>query len=78
MAKRKTEKPELPKFEPEFETIKKKNTTRIVNADCPFGYTYCYEKKPARDKRYCQEWTCSWLFGSKGRIEWICLEMGKM
>ena len=73
MAKRKAE-----KTEPEFEKIVTKTKTRIVNADCPFGYTFCYEKKPARDKRYCQEWTCNWLFGSKGPIELMCHEMGKM
>ena len=50
---------------------------RILNKKCPYGYSFCYEKKPAKDKRYIQEWTCNWLYGAKIPIGLLCREMEK-
>ena len=34
---------------------------KITDKDCPYGYSFCYERKRAKDRRYIQEWTCNWF-----------------
>lgn len=48
---------------------------RITNIVCPYGYSFCYEKKRAKDERYMQEWTCNWFCDSKGPAGMFCIEI---
>lgn len=39
--------------------MKKRNVTNIVNKECPFGYSFCWERKQyTKDHRYMQELRC--------------------
>lgn len=59
------------KFEVKYRTyglLKKRQATNIVNKDCPYGYSFCWEKKQFRkDPRYMQELICHWIINENDR-----------
>ena len=61
-----------------FKTVVKKKSVVIANKDCPYGYSFCFQKKRASDKRYMEMWWCNWLvmgFDFEGKDHEICREM---
>lgn len=59
-----------------FETVTKKDKTQIVNADCPYGFHFCYEKKWASKNRFIREQTCQVVFRSR-RLNLHCPKIDK-
>ena len=62
-----------------FGFFKLRKVTRVVNKDCPYGYSFCFERKQAKDRRYIQEWRCNWVCVENELSEfWFCQEIESM